>query len=168
MPIAALILDILSHIATFLNDVEMQIIKDKVTFDEDFYNHTVSSGYLNLLKWMPECYGDFDNMFEIAAEYGHLDVLIWAREHHNYSCGRWTHYRAICNDNLEILQWLHKNGYGINRNTCSYAAECGNLHILQWARANGCKYNANTLRCAMENGHIEIVNWLSANGMNNS
>ncbi len=164
MPITALIPDILSHISTFLNKFDMQIIKDNVVFDEPLCCHIISSGYLNMLKWMPRYYDEYYNMCDISVETNNLDIIIWAHEHFGYKCSPWIFNNTTINGDLEILQWMHANDYELDKRTCSTAAKHGHLHILQWARANDCPWDADTIKYARKNGHTEMLNWALANG----
>ena len=75
---------------------------------------------------------------EIAAEYGHLEVLKWAREN---GCP-WDiltcTYAAAKGGHLEVLKWARENRCPWNIWTCAYAAWGGHLEALKWARQNGC------------------------------
>ena len=66
---------------------------------------------------------------DIAAEYGHLHILKYAKEHR---C-RW------------------------NEKTCEKAAKNGHLHILKYAREHGCEWDAHTCHMAALNGHLHIL-----------
>src|SRR5947207_11100310 len=72
---------------------------------------------------------DKNEVCEIAAAYGWLDLLMWARER-NY-------------------EW--------NSKTCSSAALYGYFDILKWAKLNGCEWDSATCSCAAENNHFDIL-----------
>ena len=56
-----------------------------------------------------------------AAQYGHLEVLKWAREN-GCDWNSWTCSCAALNGHLEVLKWARQNGCDWNSYTCSYAA----------------------------------------------
>ena len=65
---------------------------------------------------------------------------------------------------LEVLKWLHENGYPWNEDTCELAARHGHLGVLQWARANGCPWDGWTCKYAARNAHSKLLSWAQANG----
>ena len=76
---------------------------------------------------------------EIAAEYGHLEVLKWARQ----------------------------NGCPWDEMTCSFAADGGYLEVLKWARENGCPWDEMTREYAERSrakGRQEVLKWANENG----
>ena len=60
---------------------------------------------------------------------------------------------------LEVLKWLHENGYPWNEDTCELAARHGHLGVLQWAHANGCPWDEGTCAAAARGGHTEALAW---------
>jgi len=70
-----------------------------------------------------------------AAVGGHLDCLIWAREH---DC-----------------EW--------DSDTCEAAAKGGHLECLIWAREHGCDWNSDDCRKeAKKNKHQNILDWMTS------
>jgi hypothetical protein len=100
---------------------------------------------------------------KIAARYGHLHVLKWARES---GCGwnQWTCVGAARGGYLHVLQWARENGCEWNEWTCSYAARGGHLHVLKWARENGCKWDPWVCSYAARGGHLHVLKWARENG----
>jgi hypothetical protein len=100
----------------------------------------IKRGYLDILKWMSKC---FSTVFEeheqdycwLAALYGHLELLKWARE----------------------------SGYFWGMKTCSAAARNGHLEVLKWARNNKCPWDSRTVDEAAKGGHLEILKWVKEN-----
>jgi len=78
-----------------------------------------------------------------AAKGGHLEVLIWAREHGclwdetMYDVDTDCSSLAASGGHLEVLKWLRGHGYPMDEATCTLAAEGGHLEVLQWAREHG-------------------------------
>lgn len=100
----------------------------------------------------------------IAAEYGHTNIMRWLRESQHAPWNSFTCRLAAMHGNLEVLQWMVANGCPWDEATCSAAARYGYLEILQWARANGCPWDHRTCKHASDNGHTEILQWARANG----
>ena len=73
-----------------------------------------------------------------AAQYGHLDVLHWARAQ-DPPC-----------------PW--------DANVCMYAARNGHLGVLQWLRAQDppCPWGEDVCRRAAQNGHLDVLHWARA------
>ena len=121
------------------------------------------NGHLNCLIWAREhgCHWNADTC-RAAAENGHLDCLIWAREH---GCD-WN--IIICkvaakNGHLNCLQWAREHGCDWRGGVCWTAAMMGHLNCLQWAREHGCDWNRNAcLSIAIEYGHLLIVEWINS------
>jgi hypothetical protein len=95
-------------------------------------------GKLSMLKWLQCNYTSHFHcspaVFDIAAEYGHLDVI----------------------------KWLFTNNYGTNTtNAMDNAAKNGHLNIIKWISEN-CKITCTiqAANYATLNGHFEIVKWL--------
>lgn len=102
-------------------------------------HNAIRDDNLVILKLIHE-FGSFpkyNNMCVLAAEYGHLDIIIWARSV-NYRC---------------------------NSFVCSTAAEYGHYHIVKWYVDNvGCKWNPYVYNYALNNGNLEIIGLLEEKG----
>ncbi len=140
------------------------------------YRYCVIYGNLECLKWTIQNYCDFfswKNRFgckknlswicDTAALNGHLNILIWAREH-DIPWDSVTCSSASLNGHLGCLKWARKNGCEWNQYTCAYAAQNGKLECLKWAREKGCEWNEYTCSLAASNGHLEILKWARENG----
>ena len=71
---------------------------------------------------------------------------------------------AAVSGNLELVQWLRREGCDWNVDACMWAAGRGHLGVLQWLRANGCPWNWHTCSYAIDEGHVEVLRWARANG----
>jgi hypothetical protein len=76
----------------------------------------------------------------LAARFGHLEVLKWARKN-GYICDESTYSLAAREGHFEILKWFKENNCPWNELVCMEAAKGGHLSILQWARENNCPWN---------------------------
>ena len=107
------------------------------------------------VQWRGKAVCFWDAVIRCTSYNGNLDVLVWMK---NNNRSKWEEQ---CNDadkiifsgllpcveaakggQLEVLQWLHQNGYTsnvmIDTITCCAAAANGHLDILQWLRQNEC------------------------------
>ncbi len=103
-----------------------------------------------------------ENMCEVAATYGHLGVLEFARNH-NCIWG-YTFSRAAENGHLHILKWAKKNGCDWDHITCCSAAANGQLEVLKWVKNHGCPWDEYTCAFAAQDGHLECLKWARENG----
>jgi hypothetical protein len=103
------------------------------------------------------------NLCNFAGQYGHLEVLQWARRN-GCPWDERTCYWAAKGGHLEVLQWARLNKCPWDKRTCSDAAYQGHLEVLQWARLNGCPWTERTGACAAKGGHLEMLQWARLNG----
>ena len=68
--------------------------------------------------------------------------------------------------NLNILQWIKKNGCPWDSWACAIAAKYGRLSILKWLRSEGCPWTATTCIWAAKSGNLDIVKYCIDNGCN--
>ena len=61
---------------------------------------------------------------------------------------------------LDILQYLHENGYSWNWKTCKNAAKNGHLKCLKYAGENDCSFYSDLTSLAARNGHLDILQYL--------
>ena len=99
--------------------------------------------------------------------------------------------RAVWNQNVEIIEWLHDHGCPLDElvvrmavrtkleilkmvvawggeiidDDCNVATECGNLEILEYLCDNGCKLPNNVMTLAISEGHLHIVAWCRKKGV---
>lgn len=107
-----------------------------------------------------------ENVCDIAAYFGWIDLLEWAR---NNCCG-WnekTFSEAVRGGHLEMIEYLKKNGCPMNASACVYASDLpNNLEILKLLR-NGpsdpepCPWDEDLCYCARF--RPEIITWLNEN-----
>jgi len=122
-------------------------------------------GYLSMLQWM---YCDLhfpinEAVYIFAAQYGHLNVIKWAR---SIKCpwDQWTTLFAARYGHLELLDWLYENGCPLGPSICDSAAIGGHLHIMKWLHSKDCKWSENTTVNAADCGYLELFQYLIDNG----
>lgn len=133
----------------------------------------VRNGNLEVVKWLHSRFvighNDKKNfnreLFELAADEGHLMVVEWLFEngyywfdHHAYGG---VMDRAAAHGNLEIVKWLHENlQEGCTWNAMDWAAMKGHLNVVKWLhehRSEGC---SRAMDYAANNGHLEVLKFL--------
>ena len=64
-------------------------------------------------------------------------------------------------DNLDIVKYLHENGYPLNKDAFIYAACKGNLDIVKYLHENGCPWDERALGCYDKPTSISflVVRW---------
>ena len=66
---------------------------------------------------------------------------------------------------LEVLQWARAHGCPCDEKTCAYAARNGHLAVLQWARANGCPWDEGTYAMAApKKRRFDVLQWVQPDG----
>ncbi len=127
-------------------------------------------GRLDMIKLLIENGTGWDSfMSSRAARYGHLNIIIWAKEK-GFDINI-THLFeiAIRCGHLNIVKWVIEggdlelpcDGY---RDGCVRAAEFGHLDMLIWFRDMGCVPTKHTYYMAKFYEHQNIVDWLENNG----
>ncbi len=132
------------------------------TFNTPFC--AVRGGHLPVIQYLHDNGYKFQDIFSEAAEYGHIPVLIWAKENYTDFDSISTCAAASRKGHLHVLQWAHENGFSWDERTCSMAAYKGHLSCLKYARANGCEWDKKVYLFAKKYGHIELLNWAIENG----
>lgn len=125
------------------------------------------NNHINILKWCKNqlpFHWDF-TICASAASKGNIEVLEWLRKN---GCP-WDSSAcasAALNGHFNTLKWLKNNGCPWNRNTCINAAKYGDLEILKWCRSYKppCPWDVETPNAAAKNGHREILKWCRTQG----
>jgi len=119
----------------------------------------ITNGYYNLLKWMTSTSSSSSNkqylskfsksakvdLCRKAAGIGHLEILKYLLED---SLPRSSEVNtlivgsAAANGQIEIVKWLHKNGYPWEKWCYPSAAKNGHLDILKYQYDNGCQLSS--------------------------
>ena len=117
-------------------------------------------GGVALAKWAlaegcPREKGQYHNMAEVAASYGHLDLVKWLCGEGGFAMDVGVMKWAAGSGNLKLVQWLRGEGCPWNSYT-GYNAVDGGLEVLRWLRANGCPWTvAARERAAAELGYTD-------------
>jgi hypothetical protein len=72
-------------------------------------------------------------------------------------------WAAAKTGHLQVLRWIHANGYPLDSHVCSSAADGGHIAVMRWARSVGCKWGTATIGAAW-GGHFHILKWMNDEG----
>ena len=144
--------------------------------DLEFAHYCAMNGYIHILQWSlnPQMTRAYKTPLDayvctLAAEYGHLDVLQWARAQvPPIPWDRWTPAYAAYSGHLEVLKWARAQVPPVPWDgwTCTLAASGGYLEVLKWARAQvpPAPWDGFTCSMAADNGHLAVLQWARENG----
>ena len=69
--------------------------------------------------------------------------------------------QAANSGNLELVQWLRREGCPWGQNTCYWAIDRGHVEMLRWVRENGCWWDAeDRARAAEKLGYTDDFGYL--------
>lgn len=145
----------------------------------------VMYGKIDVLDWL------LTNNFKLdsravpvwAAKHRQLQVLKWLQDKNMPIDGFDDYYRPIhCaaeNGDIEMLNWLYKNGLRIDalteREGCQpagIAAFANRVEVLEWLKQKGANLQARTIstgdtlcNIAAENGSLQAMRWLTSQGV---
>ena len=135
-------------------------------YDRNFMLKVAYCGLLNILKYAHYTgkFLDFEVICKFSAEFGHFEFLKYAVSINCpldlQVCG----YAAVSSGSFECFEFMHKQGYVMDEETCAKAAENGSLEILKYARENGCNWDVRTCTFAAKKGHIKCLKYAHENG----
>lgn len=132
------------------------------------------NGHLNIVKWMIEVYKFpnhiarsrwFSKALKSAITRGNWPMIHYLFEHQPKCFLKRGFDNAIKLGVLELVKYLHANGFESSRDPMVEAAEHGHLNILQYLFDNiPDKGNSDTVMdVAAQNNHLDIVKWLHEN-----
>ncbi|EFA81281.1 hypothetical protein PPL_05260 [Heterostelium album PN500] len=144
------------------------IIKLEQKYLKSIFNKAAGKGYLNILKYLIETYGNHDvkittKSMNCAASNGHLQVLKWMYQTRDSTATVCNHLgldAAANNGKLETVQFLLEMKV-IPNLAAEYAADKGHLDILiSLDQFNHLPTTSVALDNAATRGHMEIVRFL--------
>ena len=104
------------------------------------------NGHLHIIKWLWTRKNNMNSLVlyptipdtnkwstipNIAAQYGHVEILDWYHTINPTKCAINLHC-AVASGHLEILKWASQNGYAMDYSIYRSALECGQIKILYW------------------------------------
>ncbi len=133
--------------------------------NEKLCYYACKNNHLHILEQLySENYTFYGMPFYVAAKYGNLEILIWAKKHDLY-IGRNAYVYAGGNGHLDIVKWgIENDGYDPGWDACCEAAGNGQLEVLKWLSEYGCEWNSFTCTHAASEGQLECLKWAIENG----
>lgn len=142
-----------------------EIVRFKKLAARDVFqvNNYVGSGEINIVEWLIEIGGRFNEWTIAHAAYsGNLELVKWLREKNcpqNQHAIGW----AAQEGRLAIVEYLYVSE-SLSRDIMLYAAYGGQLEVIKWLRKKGNRWNSRTITFASSKGHTGLVEWLRENG----
>ena len=138
-------------------DLLEELIEDGYDIPEKYYytDLVVKYGRLDIVSKIK-----IDLLCSLAAKYGQLKILIWARENGYFWCENTCRYAA--QGHLACLKYLHEQGCPWDEWTCRLAAR-GYLECLKYAHEKGCPWDVWVCENAAR-GHLECLKYLHEHG----
>ena len=125
------------------------------------WSHVLLPGSVALAKWAlvegcPRERGDGITMAAAAAQFGHMELVLWLIQELGFAMDRNVMGYAAGSGNLELVQWLRDEGCPWDCWTCYYAVDYGRVEVLRWLRENRCPWTAHIQdRAAEELGYTD-------------
>lgn len=104
-----------------------------------------------------------ENLCDCAISNGHLNALIWAREH-NCQLTTEAFGRAAGRGQMDLLLWLYEKNCPWDESACMQAALKGHLDVLKWLRSRNAPWSSSVVNCAIQHGNLENLQWIIENG----
>jgi hypothetical protein len=133
-------------------------------------------GDISIIEWS-QCqvpkYPLYSETCEVAATYGHLEMLQWLRnlDPSLFNCDAQICSAAARRGHIFILEWLRAQKPSQlclwDEGTCAAAALGGHLDTLKWLRSRDppCPWDWRTRACAVKSGHYDVVKWVDTLGL---
>ena len=102
-----------------------------------------------------------------AACNDHFEILRWLRENGCPWNSDWISYPGVHSNNLPMLKWIRetdKTALKLNSMLFSVNVFGGNLEILDYIFKNGCEFNRNMYESAAIYGHLDALKWMNERG----
>lgn len=97
--------------------------------------------------------------FYAAAEYGDLDMMKWLYKM-GFQIDKKTFESAVYNGNIDNLKWLHEVNCPKSNYSFRIAVEEKNLEVAKWLYQNGCFDDNQVLEIATKNNNYAMMRWL--------
>ncbi|EFA75320.1 hypothetical protein PPL_11396 [Heterostelium album PN500] len=140
------------------------------TLGNHMFESAVRENQLHVLEYLKRENRDtsvyeMTNLMDVAAEFGHIEVLKWLDFNNIGSCSKRAMDLACKNGFDNIVIWLHNNRTeGCSTDAFDLACKNGFNNIVIWLhnnRTEGCTYRS--MDYAAEGGFLEIVQFLNEN-----
>ncbi|EGG18593.1 hypothetical protein DFA_04087 [Cavenderia fasciculata] len=139
------------------------------TYGEASLADACGKGYLDVVIYLHNTYGDkingTENAFEYAVSNSHLDIVKFLHFNRSEPCSRKAIISSAMSGSVELVKFLHETQTGgWSTEVMDQAASYGHLEILKFLhehRSEGCTTMA--MDMAAHCGHFSVVEWLNHN-----
>lgn len=143
-------------------DIVIFLLETCSEFDEDFRSEAAYYGNLQLVKYFHKNYPPAVEVgVDIARKSirsGNLDVVKYTLKKHYFTeisnCSQAAEY------SLEILKYLHSQGFPLTKKAYYKAASVGKIEILQYLEEQECPRGRGVCEIAALHGRLETLGWL--------
>ena len=104
-----------------------------------------------------------DEIMNKSANKGYLNLMKYLHGN-GYGWDEYTCWNVARNGHLDCLKYLYKNGCSWDEYTCWSAARNGHLNCLKYAHENGCKWHFRTCSIATWKGNLYCLKYAIENG----
>jgi hypothetical protein len=104
-------------------------------------NWAAKNGFLKCLELLHkhECPLSMETM-NIAARFGHLEVMVFVKEIGGFEYSKDTVEQAVCGNHVNILQYFYEKSVAWPSEILFQACEYGSLECLKYLHQHGCRY----------------------------
>ncbi len=174
-------LDFAENISKSVSKKQIIEVLDKTVFKEklkhitdhyvgsnsNYFKHYIREGYLDLVKYFfkkvePECITK-NFISNNSIEYGHLDVLKYLHEN-GFKPDRSSYDLAVSLGHIHILEYLESIGVQTDEGYLETAISKKQLESIKYLHKKGCEFSEENFYDAVSIGDLKIVEYLFNNG----
>jgi hypothetical protein len=123
-------------------------------------SHALRSGRRRFVEWvLAEMEPNFDaNLVADAASSGSVELVKWLHGN-GYVVGGRALKNAAASGNVDLCKWVSDHGLVPNESTMKTAAAWQHVAVLEWHLAQGCRCTSEVLASAVHSGGVRAVSW---------
>ncbi len=127
-------------------------------------SHAVIGGNIDMLMFVRSHGCEWnEETLELAAKVNQFNMVKFLKKN-GFDIDRYISIRVAENGNVEIMNWLIENNYIIDDMACESASDHGHLNMLKLLKKNNCYWDSDVCLSAATGGHLECFQWLVENG----
>lgn len=134
--------------------------------NENNIDHAGHNDHLECVKFL--CDKDYflnEHSFSGAARNGHSKIIKFAHDNNLIMSGKIITLNAALSGNLDLLKYLHSNGYEWDPSTTWNASREGHLDCLIYAHTNGCPIDTDCMNVAVHYSNLNTLRYLYESGV---
>ena len=162
--------NIFKHLYSFKYDINLNNQEDytmhfkNACIADEYQNNIllpiIINSYMSILELFLE-FNFVDDLIEICALLGRLDILEWCLERHITTDWKKLLGKICLSDRIEVSKWLYVMGiYSYCVNDFESICKNGNLEFAKWFCKN-IPFEGQFILSYIENGNVNMLKWLS-------